>query len=40
MAPRFVTVSKDEMLAVNGSSCTNKYLERDKLWLVGMFTSR
>ena len=34
MAPRFATVSKDEILAVNEAAATNKYQERDKIWLV------
>ena len=40
MAPRFATVSKDEILAVNEAAATNKYQERDKIWLVGVYTGR
>ena len=39
MAPRFATVSKDEILAVNEAAATNKYQERDKIWLVGVYWS-
>ena len=39
MASRFATVSKDEILAVNERSCTNKYQERDQIWLVGVYCS-
>ena len=39
MAPRFATVSKDEILAVNEAAATNKYQERDKIWLVDVYWS-
>ena len=39
MAPRFATVSKDEILAVNEAAATNNYQERDKIWLVRVYWS-
>ena len=40
MASCFTTVSKDEILAVNEAAGTNKYQEREKIWLVGVYTGQ
>ena len=36
MAPRFGTVSKDEILAVNESAAPTNTKNWDKIWLVGV----